>query len=404
MNIRTVVSIVFAVAALSVFAVAEISNLEVTPGSGGKVTVSYSLSEDAVVTPRFYAGGRWLAGNEVVLLTGDICCKVSATTGEARRRFVWNAKREADIDLDKTTAHSDAKVELTVWSLNTPPDYMVVDLQSENRDIVRYYATSNDVPGGVLDAEYKLRKLVLRKIPARAAIYVMGSTRRANEIPHTVAFSEDFYLGIYPVTQSQSQLAFGRSVRNVDRFGQGDDAPYRPTCGYGWNNYRGSTATPTDAPAPGSWFDSLRSATGVDFDVPTEAQWEFACRARSETAYYCGDAAMAKQNCWYTDNTTSEIDELQYTQPVGQFPPNAFGLYDMIGNVCEMCLDYAGDYPSSGVTLDQLNVVVGSKIAYRGGAYNCIIDQCRSAYRHAEPLDTSSYVAGLRLSCPAVAK
>ena len=57
MNIRTVVSIVFAVAALSVFAVAEISNLEVTPGSGGKVTVSYSLSEDAVVTPRFYAGG-----------------------------------------------------------------------------------------------------------------------------------------------------------------------------------------------------------------------------------------------------------------------------------------------------------------------------------------------------------
>ena len=178
-----------ALAASAAFATGEISNVQVK-SSADKVTVTYALSEDAVVTPRFYAGGAWVAGDRVTLLEGDICRKVQATQGAVRRSFTWHPAKE-DIPDAERGVFNDAKVELTAWALKAPPTYMVVDLQGG--DVIRYYADMESVPGGITNDVYKLTKLLFFKVPAKHVEWYMGSPenegdRHANEVrPRRVA-------------------------------------------------------------------------------------------------------------------------------------------------------------------------------------------------------------------------
>jgi formylglycine-generating enzyme required for sulfatase activity len=133
---------------------------------------------------------------------------------------------------------------------------------------------------------------------------------------------------------------------------------------------------------------------GFRFALPTEAQWEFACRAGTGTAYYAGnDAAALDGSAWYAANSTGSV------RPVADLTPNAFGLYDMHGNVSEICRDtYVAEYYLECPVEDPLTDVPGEFLVLRGGSVLNTAQHCRSAYRSNIYVANRYEFAGVRLA------
>jgi formylglycine-generating enzyme required for sulfatase activity len=132
---------------------------------------------------------------------------------------------------------------------------------------------------------------------------------------------------------------------------------------------------------------------GMTFRLPTESEWEYACRAGTETQYYFGeDPTMAElgDNVWHNGNSDGE------THPVGGKAANAWGLHDMNGNVSEWCWDRYGDYPAEAVT-DPTGPAAGDSRVTRGG-WICILSSYRAAFRLGAPPDGGGRCVGLRLA------
>jgi formylglycine-generating enzyme required for sulfatase activity len=128
--------------------------------------------------------------------------------------------------------------------------------------------------------------------------------------------------------------------------------------------------------------------------LPTEAQWEYACRAGTTTAYNTG-AGINTNTGWYDANSGSR------THPVGEKPANAYGLYDMHGNVWEWCWDWYGTYPTSSQT-DPMGASSGSGRVTRGGSWSHAAQYVRSANRSDATPSNRSYLNGFRLVRPLV--
>jgi formylglycine-generating enzyme required for sulfatase activity len=216
-------------------------------------------------------------------------------------------------------------------------------------------------------------KLVL--IPAGKS--VMGSPdseqgRRKDEGPqHEVVISRPFYMGVTEVTQTQYQAVMGN---NPSEF----KGPRNPVENVSWNY-----AT--------EFCKKLSEKTRQAVRLPTEAEWEYACRAGSNTKFCFGDANEGLGDyAWYGDNTG------RTTQPVGQKKPNAWGLYDMHGNVWEWCADWYGDYPK-GVVTDPQGPASGTYRVLRGGCWFYDPFLCRSAYRDSDSPDYRYGHCGFRV-------
>ena len=156
-----------------------------------------------------------------------------------------------------------------------------------------------------------------------------------------------------------------------------------------------------------SWFDATnycgkltqreraagRIATNSVYRLPTEAEWEYACRAWTSTRFsYGDDPGYTELNnyAWYTNNSSN------VTHPVGQKLPNPWGLYDMHGNVAEWCQDWYGPYPG-GIALDPQGPATGSVRVIRGGLWLRPASYCRSAWRKALSPDFLGDGAGFRV-------
>jgi formylglycine-generating enzyme required for sulfatase activity len=138
-----------------------------------------------------------------------------------------------------------------------------------------------------------------------------------------------------------------------------------------------------------SWDDAqafckkVSEKAGVALRLPTEAEWEYACRAGSKGRFCFGDADTALRDyAWYIVNSTDRRTGKRTTQPVGQKKPNAWGLYDMHGNVWEWCSDwYAANYGSDGSQTDPTGPATGSIRVLRGGSWNYCQYGCRASGR-----------------------
>ena len=334
-------------------------------------------------------------------VAGDVNRLVTNVTGTSQ--ITWqplDSWPNHDVEAGKL------RFELKAWEKECPPDYLVCNLVVTNE--FRYYTSAEAIPFGVTNDVYKTEKLVMRKIPAANVEWRMGSPltevgRSAVETPHMVRFTEDYYIGIYPLTQKQYVLMNPSSLSNPSRF-KGDGYPdweTRPVEYIRWNEIRGSSY---------GWPESghnvsathilgkLRAATGLRFDLPTEAQWEYACRAGNGFPY------------GITTNATLTIDEFAWqgetvgkssTNPVGKLMSNAWGLYDMHGNVDEWCLNYYGALPSdSEVDPEGPSTSADNKRTLMGGGWSRKASTCRSASRWGVAANDRSNSTGFRVVCP----
>jgi formylglycine-generating enzyme required for sulfatase activity len=130
---------------------------------------------------------------------------------------------------------------------------------------------------------------------------------------------------------------------------------------------------------------------GCVFRLPTEAQWEYACRAGS-TGNFCfgDDPTKMDEYGWSTENAANT------SHPVGQKKPNVWGLYDMHGNVGQWCADFMGDYPSGAVT-DPTGAQNGLERVFRGGGWGLNANNCSSAHRRSMPPDRRNNSIGFRV-------
>ena len=146
----------------------KITNVSVSSPKVGALNVSYDLDEDAIVTMTISIGGMNLTADTVRTLVGDVNHMVAA--GKSRT-IVWKAYKDCK---GLKVAAGQLSVSLTAWPSVRPPDYMVCDLRAESSDRIRYYASSNDVPGGVTNRMYKSDFMLMRYIPAAMVRHRQG--------------------------------------------------------------------------------------------------------------------------------------------------------------------------------------------------------------------------------------
>lgn len=215
-----------------------------------------------------------------------------------------------------------------------------------------------------------------------AIVYIKGGSFQMGSLPseknhhprespvHMVEL-DGFWMGKYEVTQAQYHAVMGE---NPSEF-KGDN---RPVEHVSWNDAM-------------EFCRELSQRTGKTFTLPTEAQWEYACRSGTTTRYYFGDAdSNLRDYAWYRENSDIE------THPVGQKIPNAWGLYDMHGNVSEWCLDWYGDY-TSGTKRNPIGPFTGDERIRRGGSLYEEADFVRSASRYRYDPSSASYTVGFRV-------
>ncbi|MDR3110176.1 MAG: formylglycine-generating enzyme family protein [Planctomycetaceae bacterium] len=202
--------------------------------------------------------------------------------------------------------------------------------------------------------------------------FMMGSPpseqdRDDDETQHQVTLTQGFWMGETAVTQSMWKSVMGNNPSDFKR----DKLPVEQVS---WNDCREFIVK----------LNRLGVAPqGFKFALPTEAQWEYACRAGTATPFSFGSVLNGdKANCNgnYPYGTTTKRKNLGKTTEAGLYPANAWGLYDMHGNVCEWCSDWYGDYPAGNVT-DPMGVTDGSIRVSRGGGWYSSANGCRSAYR-----------------------
>ena len=392
----------------------QVSNVALHKPASGTAVVTFDLDEDAIVTAQFVADGVPVADEIVRTISGDVNRKVSAGTG---RSFTWKARKDWP---DHLVANF--SVTVTAWPPLAPPDYMAVDLRADaETPRIRYYASSNAVPGGVTNRIYKSDYLLMRRIPAAMVRHRQGSpatatVRANNETAHYCTLSEDYYMAVYEFTEAQFALVGGSRTKTTSfDVADGEDARYYPLTGVYWyNNVRsdGHSVARTDPPNPNSILGKLNTRAGVStFDLPTDAQWEYACRAGTETAFSDGRDSSSS-----TDYSDIAVYNASAPLRVGSKAPNAWGLYDMHGNMAEWCLD---NIESRELTTNSVGTVTESagyyardahdpagrnyigKCVVRGGGYNTTSAKIRSAFRNANLWwGSQSANIGFRVMCP----
>ena len=434
-------------------AMPEVSNVTMTQAANRLVTITYQLTDaPAVVTLDIQTNANtsaaandpgWtsIGGVAVCNAQGDVWKQVS---GKATYTITWQPDQSwkgPDENGFKIAANG-ARARVTAWPLDNTPDYMAVDVSAAAQPNTQtYYPAADFVPGGVTNSIYKTTKLLMRKIMAKGVEWTMGSAKTevgrnsTREETHQVTLSNNYYIGVYEVTQTQWGEVATNSTVSASFAAERTMRPMEKVC---YNEIRlkcnSSAAATADEianyswpknPNPSSFLGLLRSKTGLDFDLPSEAQWEFAARGGYGSGYWNNGTAILdstedenlKSLGRYLGNNPGGGTEDSSLAPsaggtaiVGSFAPSDWGLYDMHGNVWEWCLDWCEndiseingktniDPVSPAKPLSDANVTGSNRVA-RGGAWNGKAQYSRPAGRNPISPTYRGAFNGFRVVC-----
>lgn len=347
----------------------------------GKVDITYAVTGDIAAEAKQKAQITSLrvtatdkANNDTIYMAANLSGDKSLSEGT--HTLVW------DMDADGLSFKS-SNVVFRVACEVTNAFYCVVDL-SAGANAASYPVEYLTAPpnGGFNVDEYKTTKLVLRRIEP-------GSFLMCGQ--YNVTLTKPFFIGIFEVTLKQYELVVGRIPDIALR---GD---VRPVHFVSWNTFRGNVDD-------NSFVGRIQSRTGLDFDLPTEAQWEYACRAGTTSAYNNGGNAEndLKSLGRYYGNFGNRFDGAggyEEHTTVGSYLPNAWGIYDMHGNVAEWCMDWYGNLQSGSI--DPCGPLEGNYRVVRGGGWFYEAHECtsnaRSAGRPTSPSNGENFI-GFRIS------
>ena len=430
--------IIFAVmAAWAAWSVPVVSNVRLAQRNDYRtVDVWYDLSgERGIITLGVETNGVALPDATVTRLTGDVSVVVEPGSD---RHVVWQANKDWPEQMV-----TNARAKVTAWATNAPPPYMVVDLSGGPAAAaypVTYYPSAAALPdGGLANAAYRTTRMVMRLITG--GVFYMGSPgyepyRGVREYLHRVTLTNDYYIGLYPVTQRQWFQVAGA---NPSRWSNPDDWETRPVeyvsylqvreCDTAVNTENAGLDWPStgDAVGDGSFADRLRKRTGLaGFDLPSDAQWEYACRAgtirglnisgginltNSNEDANMNLAGRYKFNGGWLKDGANYIDIYSWsdaqkalvgatnaTAKVGSYLPNAWGLYDMHGNVYEWVLDHLTDNLGYLPVTEPVGGSTGNRVL-RGGSFYHQPGGSRSADRGTTGQTGRTAHIGFRMKC-----
>ena len=429
-------------------AIPSVGNLSVTVAPGSRtVEIGYDLSDaDAIVTldveTNCTATGEWVsigAGN-ITHAVGDVWRLVNP--GEGRKIYWCSEKSWPGHEI---TSPDQIRVVVKAVATNTPPNYMVCDIVTGDRT---YYDEESQLPGGIDSDDYRKHLLLFRKIPARGKVMRLGtnpvqaSYKSDYDRQFRISFTNDYYMGVFEVTQWQFNYTMQRGnwTPYYGKYVPSFPGDTRPFDSGGWGAASLGDGSGTVCPGYGIWGTgtSLPEPTGTDDDytgvsekscigqlriytglglylhLPTQWQWEFACRAGCE-AEFCNGGSVSnanevvnasldlvgryKGNGGYIDNGDGTYTAPEYgstdtshgTARVGSYAPNAWGLYDMHGNVREWCKDCRnayhdkqfkdGDIVYFNPRGEDSSTWTSTYQNYRGGAWNTLPASCTSGFR-----------------------
>ncbi len=348
--------------------------------------------------------------------------------GEKAFRMTWN------MGADMPANYNRAKFSMKMHAYAGAAPYMVINLEPGPEATKYDVDYLMEIPDVEWPIEYKTSKLVLKLVCP--GTFMMGSpveeegrsTDTARETQHKVTITQPFYMGVFEVTQKQYELVMGQNPSSQT----GESRPVEQvsydmirgnTLGAKWPAHRQVDAT--------SFFGKIRAKTGITFDLPTEAQWEYTCRAGTGSAlnngknledgfWYRGgsssagryyyQSAPASEVARYSYNSGQSNDSgnyylwdkkggYRYATVVGCYKPNAWGFYDMHGNVREWCIDWWQNNLTSSPTTNPVGATSGSYRSIRGGGWNESAEWVRSANRsnYTSPSNRDS-VIGFRVA------
>ena len=350
------------------------NTVTMTQAADRTITISYVLTgEPGIVTfdieTNVTGMAEWVSigGQNIQTVAGSVN-KLIGTLGQ-RLSFTWQPYMDWP---GRTIPAANIRAVVTAWATNAPPDYMAVDLDSTTN--ISFYTSADFLPGSITSKVWRTRKLLMRKIPAANVVWRMGQpeAERMNTgygnlsgtLTNTVQvmLTEDYFAGVYKLTAYQfwkingTTDPYNRAIGSLNEWGEPTDEA--PACRTYWNLLRNGAASDYSYGWPQhghavkstSVLAKIRAKTGLTFDLPTEAQWEYAMRAGEGDACYLGgfcSQSNANLIAWHRDNRTKTINGQSvacFSHQCGNLRPNNWGLYDMVGNGREWCLDYYYPY------------------------------------------------------------
>ena len=300
--------------------------------------------------------------------------------GEAGLDLIVGALRDESMEV-KVAAYSllkdrkDLKIQLQFQDYLPRFEFDVITVDSSGKENSRTKSFARFFPEDLGNG------IVLSMVYIPAGTFQMGSSEHNWEQPVHQVSVQPFYLGKYPITQAQYQAVMG----NNPSYSKGAKRPVEQV---NWHDAM-------------EFCQKLSEKTGKTYRLPAEAEWEYACRARTSTPFYFGDTItpdLVNYNGNYPYDSAPKSLRREPTTDVGSFPPNSFGLYDMHGNVWEWCSDkWRSNYYGAPTDGSSSETGTANRVRRGGSRFHSELD-CRCTYRLRNSPDASSRFISFRVA------